>query len=471
MTIHLILRIATVLVLSMLPVRMMAAPAPVAVLFINGAIGPAAADYIKRGLANAQKIDAQLAVLEMDTPGGLDSSMRSVIKAILASPIPVAVYVGPGGARAASAGTYILYASHIAAMAPGTNLGAATPVQIGAPGSPNEPRQAPQPKQDKNSDSDTRAQKGKDDAAERATTNPMTQKQVNDAAAYIRGLAQLRGRNAEWAEQAVRQAVSLPADEALKLGVVDLVARDRKDLLRQLEGRKFVLQGREIVLRTAAPDVQVTEFVPDWRARLLAVITDPTIALLLMTIGIYGLVLEFLNPGATVPGVLGGICLLVALYALQLLPVNYAGVALIVLGIAFMIAEAFLPSFGVLGIGGVAAFVTGAVILVDTELPGFGIPLSLIIALAIASAFLMTAVVGMALKSRRLKRVSGGETMIGDIAEVLDDGAAEGWVKYQGETWRAASKTPLRRGEKVRILARNGLVLEVAPDDNIRTGE
>jgi len=418
-----------------------AAPGNVWVLGIDDAIGPASADYLLRNLEQAKAQGAQLVVLRLDTPGGLDSAMRQMIKAILASPVPVVSFVAPSGARAASAGTYILYASHVAAMAPGTNLGAATPVQIGGlPGTPKDDKAKPSDEE-----------------------QTLARKQVNDATAYIRGLAQLRGRNADWAEQAVREAVSLPASEALRLKVIDQVANDLPDLLRQLDGKTLVAAGQPRLLQTR--DAALVEHLPDWRTHLLAVITNPSVALILIMIGVYGLLFEFMNPGSALGGVVGGICLLLALYALQLLPVSFAGVALILLGIAFMIAEAFLPSFGVVGFGGIVAFVAGAVILIDTDAPGFGIPLVLIGTLAVLSALLIGGVLGMAIKARRRALVSGDAGLVGSlvtVTQVLADNPFCGSVQAQGEQWQVQCSTPLQTGQNVRVTARHGVMLEVS---------
>jgi membrane-bound serine protease (ClpP class) len=413
------------------------APAPVAVVPLDGAIGPASAHFVRRAIERAAKDGTQLVILQLDTPGGLDTSMREVIKAILASPVPVAAFVAPSGARAASAGTFILYAAHVAAMAPGTNLGAASPVSIGG---------AMPQKDDKKGGEDT-----------------MMRKVTNDAVAYIRGLAQLRGRNADWAERAVREGVSLPASEALKLKVIDVVASDIASLLKAIDGRTVQVLDRKQSLSTAGAEVRQIE--PDWRTKVLAVITNPSVAYILILVGIYALIFEFMNPGLILPGVVGAIALLIALYALHLLPVNYAGLALIFLGIAFMVAEAFLPSFGSLGIGGLIAFVLGSIMLIeDTELPGFEIPYALIGGVAVASAGFLIFVLGMLVRSRRRPVVSGREEMIGATGEALDDFQDEGWARVHGEQWKVRAKRPVRRGQKLRVTGMHGLVLSVEPE-------
>ena len=432
--------------------------APVFVLRIAGAIGPATAEYVSRSLDHAARERAQLVVLEIDTPGGLDTSMRSIIKGIVASPVPVAAYVAPQGARAASAGTYILYAAHIAAMAPATNLGAATPIAIGIPTPGREPEPAGRP-----SSAASAAETGHDTASA---------KRINDAAAYIRSLAQLRGRDSAWAEQAVRESVSLSASDALARKVIDLVAVDVGDLLRKLDGRVLKLgdsQDSSVKLATARAAVVTLE--PDWRNRLLSVISDPSLVLLLMMVGVYGLLFEFMNPGYVAPGVIGGVALLLALWGLQMLPVNYAGLALILLGIAFFVAEAFLPSYGALGIGGVAAFAFGGLLLIDSDTPGFGIPTSLIVVATLVSAAFVITVAGMAAKARRRPVVSGTPRMIGAVGEVIEFGAGEGWALVAGERWRVRAAVPLHAGQRVRITKVEGLTLEVSPGPQAATSQ
>lgn len=423
--------------------------APIYVIPVQGAIGPASASFAVRGMERARKQGAQLIVLQMDTPGGLDKSMRDIIQAILASPVPVATYVYPGGARAASAGTYILYASHIAAMAPGTNLGAASPVAIGIGGPKPEAGPAP----------------ASAPASAPATEDTMTRKQMHDASAYIRGLAQLRHRNAEWGERAVREAVSLSADEAVAQKVADIVAADLPTLLQQLDGKQYTAAGAVRTLHTSGAPIVTLE--PDWRSRLLAVITDPSVALILMMIGIYGLIFEFSTPGMVVPGIAGAICLLLGLFALQMLPVNYAGLALIAFGVACMVAELFLPTFGAVGIGGIIAFAFGAVMLIDTDVPGFGVPLSLIAGLCGISAVFLFGMSTLLLRARRRPVVSGADTLVGSVGVVVDhvehgDGnPADGWAMVRGEQWRIHSNRPLVRGQPVRVTGRHGLVLDV----------
>ena len=459
------------------PAAPSAGAATATVLEINGAIGPATSRYVTKALDAARANGSRIVVLQIDTPGGLDTSMRDIIRAILASPIPVVSYVFPPGARAASAGTYILYASHIAAMAPATNLGAATPVSIGggepAP-SPSPTGTSPRPTPDKHGDGD----KGRDAAPAsrpgedqpvpadwpRETTppsSPMERKVVNDAVAYIRGLAELRGRNADWAEQAVRGAASLSANAALKQNVIDVVARDVPDLLNQIDGREVRLGSN--VVKLATRDLAVENVKPDWRVELLSVITNPTVAYGLLLIGIYGLLFEGYNPGAVFPGVVGAVSLLVALFAFQILSVNYAGLALVALGVGMIVAEFFFPTFGSLGLGGLIAFVVGSLILFDSDIPGMNIGLPVIAAIATVGGLVIVAMGWLASRSLRRPVVTGVQAMIGDRAEVLEAFSGKGRIRYGGEVWNARSASALQAGQIVRITQVDGLTLWVEP--------
>ena len=441
----------------------------VLLLTIEEAIGPSTDDYIERALDTAARDKAKLVVIRMDTPGGLDTAMRGIIKNITSSPVPVVSWVAPTGSRAASAGTYIMYASHIAAMAPGTNLGAATPVAIGGGFSPGDKGNPLKPGKEKKSDKQgsengDSKQADEENAGESDPLKNMDaskRKSINDAAAYIRGLAELRGRNVDWAEKAVRDASSLHAKEALEMNVIDLIAADMAELLSKINGREVSIEDKKIILETEG--LLVRELKPDWRSRLLSVITNPNIAYILMLVGIYGLILEFSNPGAVVPGTVGAIALLLALYALQLLPINYAGVALILLGIALMVGEAYQPSFGILGIGGVVAFIIGSVILMDTDVPGYGIDLSVILTFAISSVLVFVLLVGMAIKSRRRPVVSGSEQLIGANGLALSDFDDDGMVFVHSESWEAKTSAPVQKDQRVRVTGLDGLTLSVEP--------
>lgn len=409
------------------------------VIDIRGAIGPAVADHFRRGLEQAQNNNARLLILRMDTPGGLDKAMRDIIKGILASPIPVVSYVAPSGARAASAGTYIMYASHIATMAPATNIGAATPVAIGAPaGGPNQE---------------------KSDSEGGAKQDSMKQKMVNDAIAYIEGLAELRGRNKEWAVAAVQSAQSVSAQEALKKNIINLVATDLTDLLTQLNNYSVTVQGKETVLHTEA--VAVVYYQANWRSKFLATITDPSIAYILLLIGFYGLVLEFYSPGMIGPGVVGSISLLIALYALQLLPVNYAGVALILLGLGLMVAEAMVPSFGLMGFGGIVAFIIGSIILIDTEEPAFQIAKPIIFAFSTLSIIFMTIILSLLMRIRKKDSTTGMETFLGKTARVESIYKEQPKIRIDGELWYVNSEEPLAINDLVEVTEAKDMVLKV----------
>lgn len=406
---------------------------------LEGPIGPASASYIAEGLERARSSNAELVILSIDTPGGLDTSMRGIIQDILAMPIPVAAYVHPSGARAASAGTYILYASHFAVMTPGTNIGAATPIQIGALPTPE-------------------TGDGNQDGS--SPTNAAERKAVNDSVAYIRSLAEMRGRNADWGEKAVREAASLSADAALELGVIDVVAPNLASMLEQLDGRMVMIDGENYTVATSG--ISITEIEADWTTRLLATITNPNVALILLMIGIYGLIFEFLNPGALVPGTIGAISLLIAFYALAVLPVDMVGLALILLGIGLMVGEAFAPSFGILGIGGIIAFTIGATMLFDTDIPEFRVNWSVIAALAVFSVGVLVLVLRVGLRSFGRRVVSGAEELIGASATVLDWDDGKGHVFVHSERWNAQGPADLGEGQVVVINGMKGLQLTVS---------
>jgi membrane-bound serine protease (ClpP class) len=425
------------------------------VIELTGAIGPAGAAYVEDSIAAAQRDGAELLILRMDTPGGLDTAMRAIIQSITAGTIPVVGYVAPTGARAASAGTYILYACPVAAMAPGTNLGAATPVQIGGV-----PTSDPDPEPPK-----ATAPESNGETAPPAGGDAAKRKVVNDAAAYLRALAALHGRNADWAERAVREGASLSAEEALEMGVIDLIAPNLERLLEAIDGRRVRVQHGERRLDTQG--LTLVEHPPNWSTRLLAIISDPSLAYILLLVGIYGLIYEFANPGAVLPGTVGAVSLLLALYAFQLLPVNYAGLALIGLGLLLMIAEVLSPSFGGLGLGGIAAFVIGSLILIDTEAPGFGISLPLILSFALASALVLFLIVGLALKARRHPVVSGREELVGALGEAVAGFPGDGSVHLFGEVWSARSEGPIPAGTRIRVKARDGLTLLVEPAEKV----
>ena len=466
------------------------------VLTVDDAIGPATRDYIVRSIEQAEEEQAELVVLRLNTPGGLDASMRDIIRKFLASEVPVVTWVAPAGSRAASAGTYMLYASHVAAMAPSTNLGAATPVQIGGGGGgeggeggggedePTSPIERVRDALEDDSGEESSGPAGDEEAAsesdeagmEPSETEPSepetpaggasSRKAINDAVAYIKGLAERHGRNAEWAERAVRQAVSLTASEALEQNVIDVVAGSLPELLNAIDGREVRMENGTQTLATDG--LETVEIEPDWRTELLAIITNPTLAYILLMVGIYGLILEGYNPGALVPGVIGGICLLLALYSFQILPVNYAGLALMALGFALIAAELFAPSFGILGIGGIVAVTFGSVILFDSGVPGMEMNTGMIAGMGIGSALIFGAIIWLAARAIRKPRVGGFDAMAGREGEAISDFTdGHGRVHLLGEDWHARAQQPIARGDQVRVTAmeEQALVLDVEPMD------
>lgn len=441
------------------------APKPAVLAAIEGPIGPASESHVEDVIEAARERNAEVLILRLDTPGGLATSMRKIIALILASPVPVVGYVAPPGAHAASAGTYILYATHVAAMAPGTNLGAATPVQIGGGGLPGQPSPEDREREDEEDEDgrgdDAGAPEDDDARPRRSPSQPMEAKAVNDAVAFIRSLAELHGRNADWAEKAVREAASLSATKARDMNVVDLVADDVEALLAAIDGRVVKIAGIERTLATR--DLRVERIEAGWITKVLSVLSNPNVAFLLMMVGVYGLIFEIISPGAIFPGVIGGICLLLGLYALNQLPLDYAGLALVVFGLALMVAEAFTPTFGVLGLGGMIAFIIGAAMLIDTEAPQYRLSWWVIGTTAAATALAFAFVVASAWRAHRRPAAAGASRTIGAEAKVLDWSEGEGHVWAEGERWRARGDRDLGPGQRVRIERIDGLTLIVGP--------
>ena len=447
---------------------------------IEGPIGPATMRHVEKVIATAAERNAEVLILRIYTPGGLADSMREIITEILGSTTPVVGYVSPPGAHAASAGTYILYATHVAAMAPGTNLGAATPVQLGGlPGAPSPADDKPADKPDPTAGSGGEADRDAtdeepefdDSIGSLAPSEAMNAKATNDAVAFIRSLAEMHGRNADWAERAVREAASLSSAQALEQGVIDLVATDVDELLAAIDGRTVSIGGSERVLATRGLPVERLE--QDSITRLLGVLSNPNVALMLLMIGIYGIIFEFMNPGSVVPGVVGVICLTLALYALNQLPLDYAGLALVGLGVAFMVAEAFTPTFGILGFGGLIAFVIGAAMLVDTDVPEYQVSWWVIGVMAALSGAVLILLLGFTLRSYRRPAVSGAARLAGAEARVLDWSGGGGHVWASGERWQARAEHELAEGDPVRVRQVDGLTLVVDPasDDSNGTNQ
>ncbi len=424
--------------------------APILLADVTGVIGPPASHHVENAIAEAEQKNAELLILQINTPGGLETSMRDIIEDILDSSVPVIGYVAPSGGRAASAGTFILYATHVAAMAPGTNVGAATPVELGGG--------APEPIDE---NGETKERETPDAETAPTNTDALSRKAVNDAAAFIRSLAGLRDRNAEWAERAVRYGEAISASEALELGAIEIIADDIDDLLGQLDGRTVAAAGGERTLSTQGRLVERVE--PSVVTQMLGILANPNVAFLLMLIGIYGLIYEFASPGSIGPGVLGAVCLVLGLYALNQLPLNYAGLALIVLGIAFMVAEAFTPTFGVLGVGGAIAFLIGAAMLIDTDLPAYRLSWFVIIAAAALTGGFVALAMGFTLKTHRRRAVTGREALIGAHAKVLDWSGSAGHVWVASERWNAEGPVGVAPGSWVRVTAVDSLILQVTP--------
>lgn len=445
----------------MLAVAKEETPAPLktaAIITIDGAIGPATVEYVKRAMEIVGTRDHDLVILRINTPGGLVESTRKINAMILNAPVPIVGYVSPSGAHAASAGTYILYATHIAAMAPGTNLGAATPVRIGGSDT-----QGNKPKIEKNPKKDLE-QKKTSNGTSVSPKSSMQTKAINDLIAYIKSLAELHGRNSKWAEKAVTEAATLTAKGALKNNVINIIAKDVSELLVKLHGRSIGLGKSPVTLNTK--NMAIDHIYPDWQVQLLSIVTNPNVAFVMMLIGIYGIIFEFWHPGLIGPGVIGSICLLIGLYATNQLPLNYTGVGLLILGMAFMTAEAFLPSFGILGIGGIISFIFGSILLFDSDSPEFQLSWIVIISSALFCCALLSFILSYVWRSFKRPVMSGTENLIGAMAEVLEWSDDKGSVRAEGERWKASGMRGLRKGQKVKIVQLVGLSVIVTELDS-----
>lgn len=437
------------------------ADSDVILLDLDGALGVATAEYIIGGIDQANERNADLVIIRMDTPGGLVEPMRDIVRAILGSDVPVVTYVSPGGARADSAGTYILLASHVAAMAPTTHLGAATPVSMLGGGPEDRPRLPGSKEPEDTAEESATKEQSESEPAAPAPGTAMERKVLNDAIAYIRGLAEAHGRNADWAEDAVRNAATLTAREALEKNVIDLIAADEDELLAAIHGREVTVNNQQIAIDSENASIEIIE--PNWRLKFLNTIASPEIAILLLMIGMYGLLFEGYNPGAILPGVAGVICLLLAAYALQVLPVNYAGLALIIVGIVLITAEAFVPSFGALGLGGIIAIVLGSIMMFDSGIPGFGISVTFVIGIALVAGLFLFWLISYLVKLRLRGAVTGRESIVGGTGEALESFVGVGKIWLEGESWAAHSAVPIEKGQPVIVQSMTGLVLHVAP--------
>lgn len=427
---------------------------PIYVTELDGTIGPATHAHLTESLTKAIHGNAQALIITLDTPGGLASSMREMTKAILSAPLPVIVYVSPSGSNAASAGAFLVYAGHLASMAPGTNIGAASPIPLGGDAPvPNDRYSEPSNSDEQKSDVSTPSPAQASSAAQR--------KAVEDLTAYMRSMAEINHRNSEAGVSMILDGRSFSAQEALKANIVDYISTDLQELLSQINGRQVFVQKQSITLQTKHASVVTVK--PNWRYDFLSIITDPNITYLLLIAGIYGLLFEFYSPGVLLPGILGSICLILAGYGLHLLPINFAGLFLLLLGLCLLISETFVTSYGLLGLGGIAAFVTGSVFLLDTLYPVYSVSRVIIGVMTILSASVVAILTTFVFGSLKQPHITGQHAMIGQRARVLENFTTTGQVEYEGAIYSATSDHPVKKGEYVVIKSVAGIKLSVSP--------